>query len=126
MVSRNKIRVALTTALDEIDPERKVINWRMVEFRHELKKASDIPGITKVWFEFTEADIKNELTVAVFENTDRTLRLIYDYKTEKVECLGSGKDIESGNKFFDVHEFMDFVKEFFPVKKRVIVIRKKK
>lgn len=130
MITRTKIKEALEKALDEKNPKKKngvrtIINWPMVTFRHEIKHVSELPQVMEVFFEFTEEDIKNELTTAVFKTNDRTIRLIYDYKTDVVECFAIGKDLDAVKKFLNVHEIMDFIKEYFPVKRRVVVVKKK-
>ena len=130
MITRTKIKEALEKALDEKNPKKKngvrtIINWPMVNFRHEIKQVADLPQVMEVHFEFTEEDIKNELTTAVFKTNDRTIRLIYDYKDDMVECFAIGNDLDAVKKFVNVHEVMDFVKEYFPVKRRVVVIKKK-
>ena len=130
MITRTKIKEALEKALDEKNPKKKngvrtIINWPMVNFRHEIKWIADLPQVMDVHFEFTEEDIKNKLTTAVFKTNDRTIRLIYDYKEDMVECFAIGKDLDAVKKFVNVHEVMNFVKEYFPAKKRVVVIKKK-
>ena len=130
MITRTKIKEALEKALDEKNPKKKngvrtIINWPMVNFRHEITWSADLPQVMDVHFEFTEEDIKNELTTAVFKTNDRTIRLIYDYKEDMVECFAIGNDLDAVKKFVNVHEVMDFVKEYFPAKKRVVVIKKK-
>lgn len=130
MITRTKIKEALEKALDEKNPKKKngvrtIINWPMVNFRHEIKWIADLPQVMDVHFEFTEEDIKNELTTAVFKTNDRTIRLIYDYKEDMVECFAIGKDLDAVKKLLNVHEVMDFVKEYFPAKKRVVVVKKK-
>lgn len=130
MITRTRIKVALEKALDEKSPKKRngrrtIINWPMVNFRHEIKHVAELPHVKEVFFEFTEEDIKNQLTTAVFKTSDRTIRLIYDYKTDIVECSAIGNDLDLVKKFVNVHEVMDFVKEYFPAKKRVVVIKKK-
>ena len=128
MITRNKIKKALQKALDEKDPKvnhvRTVINWPMVNFRHAITSIADLPQVMEVRFEFTDEDIKNELTTAWFKTMDRSIRLIDDYKTEKVECMCIGKDIDVVRSFCDVHDIMEFVTEYFP-KKKVVIVRKK-
>ena len=130
MITRTKIKEALEKALDEKNSKKKngvrtIINWPMVNFRHEIKHVADLPQVMDVHFEFTEEDIKNKLTTAVFKTNDRTIRLIYDYKEDMVECFAIGNDLDAVKKFVNVHEVMNFVKEYFPAKKRVVVIKKK-
>ena len=130
MITRTRIKAALEKALDEKNPKKRngrrtIINWPMVNFRHEIKHVAELPQVKEVFFEFTEEDIKNQLTTAVFKTNDRTIRLIYDYKTDVVECFAIGNDLDAVKKFLNVHEVMDFVKEYFPAKKRVVVIKKK-
>ena len=130
MITRTRIKKALESALDEKDPmnkkrQRKSITWPMAKFRHTIAFIADMPQVTDVHFEFTEEDIKNELTTAVFKTNDRTIRLIYDYKEDMVECFAIGKDLDAVKKFIHVTETLDFVREYFPVKKRVVVIKKK-
>lgn len=130
MITRTKIKRALESALDEKDPmnkkrQRKIITWPMAKFRHTIAFIADMPQVMDVHFEFTEDDIKNELTTAVFKTNERTIRLIYDYKTDVVEAFCIGKDIDAVKKFIHVTEVLDFVREYFPVKKRVVVVKKK-
>lgn len=130
MITRTKIKKALEIELDKKSPKnrngkRTLINWPMANFRHEIKHVAELPQVTEVFFEFTEEDIKNKLTTAVFKTNDRTIRLIYDYKEDVVECFAIGKDLDAVKRFVNVHDVMDFVKEYFPVKKRVVVIKKR-
>lgn len=130
MITRTKIKKALETELDKKSPKnrngkRTLINWPMANFRHEIKHVAELPQVTEVFFEFTEEDIKNKLTTAVFKTNDRTIRLIYDYKEDVVECFAIGKDLDAVKRFVNVHDVMDFIKEYFPVKKRVVVIKKR-
>lgn len=129
MVTKNKIRKALQKALDEKDPiqngERKIINWPMVKFRHQLKIATEIPQIMSVSFEFTDEEIKNQLTTVILKSSSRTIRETYDYKTDKVECFCIGSDTDAIRQTLDVSECVDFIRQNFPVKKRVVVLRRK-
>ena len=130
MITRTKIKKALETELDKKSPKnrngkRTLINWPMANFRHEIKHVAELPQVTEVFFEFTEEDIKNKLTTAVFKTNDRTIRLIYDYKEDVVECFAIGKDLDAVKRFVNVHDVMDFIKEYFPVKKRVVVLKKR-
>ena len=88
MITKTRIRKSLRKALDEKDPKinghRKFIKWPMATFRHEIAHIAELPQVMDVHFEFTEADIKNRLTTAVFKTNERTIRLIYDYKTDVV------------------------------------------
>ena len=109
MITRTRIKRALESALDEKDPmnkkrQRKIITWPMAKFRHTIAFIADMPQVTDVHFEFTEDDIKNELTTAVFKTNERTIRLIYDYKTDVVEAFCIGKDIDATQKAIDALE----------------------
>lgn len=130
MITRTRIKKALESALDEKDPmnkkrQRKVITWPMAKFRHTIAFIADMPQVTDVHFEFTEEDIKNELTTAVFKTSDRTIRLTYDYKDDVVDCFAIGNDLDAVKKIVNLTEVLDFVREYFPIKKRVVVVRKK-
>lgn len=130
MITKTKIKRALEKALDEKNPKKRngrrtIINWPMANFRHEIKHVAELPQVIDVFFEFTEEDIKNQLTTAVFKTNDRTIRLIYDYRKDIVECFAIGNDLDAVKTFKNVHEVMDFIKEYFPVKKRVVVITKR-
>ena len=131
MISRTKLKIALEKALDEKSPkdennERHIITYPMKDFRHALKPiADDFKQIVSCSFEFTDEDIKNELTTCVLKNPHRTIKLTYDYKSNVVECFCIGKDIDAVRKIVRLDEMYDFVKEYFPVIKRVVVVRKK-
>ena len=130
MITRTRIKKALESALDEKDPKnrkhhRSVITWSMARFRHTIAFVADMPQVTDVHFEFSDEAIKNKLTTAVFKTVDRTIRLVYDYKTDTVRCFAIGKDLDAVNKTVPLTETLDFVREYFPVKKRVIVVKKK-
>ena len=131
MISKTKIRCALNKALDEKSPKdangfRELIHYPMIEFRKKLHEIpSEFPQIIDVHFEFTEEDIKNELTTCVFKTTRRTMKLTYDYKSSMVECFCIGSDIDAVRKIVRLEEIKDFIKEYFPVVKRVVVVKKK-
>ena len=55
----------------------------------------------------------------------RTIKLTYDYKSSVVECFCIGRDIDAVRKIMRVDDFTDFVREYFPAKRRVVVVRKK-
>lgn len=130
MISNTKIRKQLEKALEiksplNINKERTLINWPMKDFRHALMTLTDMSQIQTISFEFTDEDIKNELTTAVLKTETRTIKLTYDYKSSVVECFCIGRDIDAVRKIVDVRAMSDFVREYFPTKKRVVVVRKK-
>ena len=130
MISNTKIRKQLEKALDiksplNVNRERTLINWPMKDFRHKLMTITDMPQIQSISFEFTDEDIKNQLTTAVLKSETRTIKLTYDYKSSVVECFCIGRDIDAVRKIMRVDDFTDFVREYFPAKRRVVVVRKK-
>jgi len=130
MISNTKIRKEMEKVLNIKSPlnanhERTLINWPMRDFRHALMTLTDMPQIMSVSFEFTDEDIKNELTTAILKTESRTIKLTYDYKSSVVECFCIGRDIDAVRKIVNIREMADFVREYFPAKKRIVVVRKK-
>lgn len=130
MIARNKIKWALKFALDAKDPkdenkERHIITWPMVNFRHAIKPIADLQPVKEVSFVFSEEDIQKQLTTAIFKTTDRTIRFVYDYHTDTVDCIAIGKDLDPVKRTINVNEVVDFAKEFFPIKKRIVIVKKR-
>ena len=130
MISNTRIRKEMEKALDLKSPlnesrERTLINWPMKDFRHALMTITNMQQIKSISFEFTDEDIKNELTTAVLKTETRTIKLTYDYKSSVVECFCIGRDIDAVRKIVNVRDMPDFVREYFPNKKRVVIVRKK-
>ena len=134
MISKTKINKALHRALEAADPNkaqwpecvRERITYPMVNFRHKLWEfPQSFPAIESVSFDFCEENIVKQLTVAVFKTATRRIRLSYDYKTDMVACFCVGKDCDAINKNVPVSELVEGIKEFFPAKRVIRIVRKK-
>ena len=133
-ITRSKFRKALEAAIEAADPnmaqppqcKRKRITYPMKNFRHKLWLfADEYKQIESVSFDFSEENIVNQLTVAVLVTEKRRIRLAYDYKTETVDCRCIGADCDAMQKTVKVDDLVESVREFFPPKKIVRIVRKK-
>lgn len=129
MLTRRLVRKALDEELDYKDPKKDghnhpVINWPMKDFRHELfNLVKKYHQFKEIKFQFTKADIENELTTAILKTNNKTLRLVYDHNSQVVECFCIGTELEPVRKIVPIYKMDDFVSEYFPIK-RVVVIKK--
>ena len=130
MITRPQMKKTLRKLLDELDPKdengiRHTINWPMTNFRHAIMPAADMPHITDISWKFSKEDILAKNTTAILKTDSRMIKLCYHYQSETVDCLCIGKDIDPVKKTVKTGECMDFIKEYFPAKKRVVIVRKK-
>ena len=130
MISRSKVRKALQIALDEKDPvvkgERAIINYPMAKFRHAIfPMCEKYKQIENVSYDFSDEYIKNKLTSVIFRTAARRIRLTYDYKTDRIECICIGKDCDVMKKTSTPQTIVEDVREFFSVVKKVIRIKKR-
>lgn len=132
-VSIKRMKEALRHALDKADPnlaqypeiKRARINWPMKPFTDELKKVvTELKQFRSVVFEFTEEQIKSQLTTCILKAETFRLRLSFDYKTGTVSCFCVGKDFDGVAKDFPVTDLVETVRELMP-KRKVVVIKKK-
>lgn len=133
-VSIKKMKGALRHALDKADPnlaeypeiKRARINWPMKPFVDELKKVvTEFKQFRTVVFEFTEEQIKSQLTTCILKTETFRLRLSFDYKTNTVSCFCVGKDFDGVTKEFPVTELIETVRELMPKRRVVKIIRKR-
>lgn len=134
-VSIKRMKEALRHALDKADPnlaqypeiKRARINWPMKPFTDELKKVvTEFKQFRSVVFEFTEEQIKSQLTTCILKTETFRLRLSFDYKTGTVSCFCVGKDFDGMAEDFSVTKLVETVREIMPKKKVVIIKRKPK
>lgn len=132
MFSKTKQKRALTAVLDRVNPDkeadgftRTVINWSMYNFRHALFDCADIPTLISVSFEFTDEKIKKQLTTAILKSETRTIRMVYDYRTDEVSCSCIGKDLDMVKEVINVNDLKPFVTKYLVPKKKVVIVRKK-
>lgn len=128
-MTKTAIRNALKTVLDQKDPEdkhgkRKVITWPMADFRRQIRRAAEINSIKDVSFEFTQEQIEKQLTTAIIKTDSRTIKLSYDYKTDSVDCFCVGKDLDPIRTVINVSKCSDFIRQYAPPKKRIVIRRK--
>lgn len=134
MLSFTKVKNALRETLDIVAPEtehryRPKVHYPMAVFRHTLREiVNTYPQITAVSFEFPEEAIKNELTTCIFRTEKRRIKLVSNHKTNTVDYLVMGSDLDPIKGSVNVSELLTQFKEFVPpIPKRVIkVVRKVK
>ena len=128
MISRTKIRKALSDAIEAADPNkgdlqhiiRERITYPMKNFRHKLWLIADeFKIIDSIAFDFSEENIGNQLTVAVFKTATRRIRLSYNYKTDIVDCFVIGKDCDGINKTIPIDNLVEEMRLFIPARKIV-------
>ena len=133
-VSIKRMKEALRHALDKADPnlaqypeiKRARINWPMKPFTDELKKVvTEFKQFRSIVFEFTEEQIKAQITTCILKTETFRLRLSFDYKTNTVACFCIGKDFDGMAKDFPVTDLIESVREFMPKKRVVKIVRKK-
>ncbi len=132
-ISIKKMKTELRNALDKADPnltqypeiKRARINWTMKPFTDEMKKVvGEFRQFREIKWEFTEEQIKAELTTCHLKSEALRIRLAYSHKDNSVAFFCIGKNIDGVAKDIPLSQLCDEIRVFFP--KRKIIIKRKK